>query len=72
MARVKTVYPVLAAVERNAEGHLSAWCPFCRRWHHHGAGEGHRVAHCINPESPFHKTGYILKKVKPPGEGRRR
>lgn len=60
-------YPVLAAFERNAEGMLSGWCPFCQDWHHHGVGEGHRVSHCINDNSPFKKTGYMLKKVKIPG-----
>ena len=34
----------------------------------HGAGgddggEGHRVAHCHNPKSPYRDTGYILKIV---------
>ncbi|WP_427365666.1 hypothetical protein [Candidatus Caldatribacterium saccharofermentans] len=44
------------------------WCPFCRRWHVHGAGGkdedpmktlGHRVAHC-KPGGPFEITGYRL------------
>jgi hypothetical protein len=37
------------------------WCDYCRRWHSHGAGEGHRVAHCINQESPYLNGGYVLK-----------
>jgi hypothetical protein len=42
-------------------------CPFCREYHVHGSGaagkeiEGHRVAHCHEPTSPFLETGYILK-----------
>lgn len=64
----KTGHPVLAAVERNPEGMLSVWCPFCQRWHHHGTGEGHRVAHCMDPESPFLETGYVIKKIRPPRE----
>jgi hypothetical protein len=35
------------------------WCPWCRRWHLHGVGEGHRAAHCA--KGPFVETGYILK-----------
>jgi hypothetical protein len=23
------------------------WCCHCDRWHDHGAGNGHRIAHCI-------------------------
>lgn len=64
--------PVLAATERNLTGDLSVWCPFCKCWHHHGAGEGHRVAHCTNLDSPFRESGYIVKRVKPPGEGSKR
>ena len=37
-----------------------AWCPYCRRYHIHGAGEGHRVAHCLDDASPFDGTGYYL------------
>ncbi|MBP1934889.1 hypothetical protein [Ammoniphilus resinae] len=62
----KEQYPVLASFERNKEGMLSAWCPFCQCWHHHSAGEGHRIAHCTDNKSPFHDGGYVLKKVKLP------
>jgi hypothetical protein len=37
------------------------WCPFCARYHTHGAGYGHRVAHCGDHRSPFYETGYVLK-----------
>ncbi len=37
------------------------WCPFCRKYHTHGAGEGHRAAHCINLASPFVATGYLVR-----------
>jgi hypothetical protein len=49
------------------------WCPFCKEWHTHGVGEGHRQAHC-HPQvknkntkiqeyvdSPYEKTGYYLR-----------
>lgn len=29
-----------------------------------GDGDGHRVAHCMNPASPFNETGYILKEKR--------
>jgi hypothetical protein len=28
-----------------------------------GSGDGHRVAHCWNPKSPYKATGYILREV---------
>ncbi|MED1205884.1 hypothetical protein [Heyndrickxia acidicola] len=55
--------PVLEAFERNSDGMLSAWCSYCVEFHHHGAGEGHRIAHCTNEKSPYKITGYELKKV---------
>lgn len=38
------------------------WCPFCSRYHTHGAEPGHRVAHCGDESSPFYEKGYVLKK----------
>jgi hypothetical protein len=55
-------FPILLAYERNHEGHLSVWCPYCICFHHHGTGEGHRVAHCSNPDSPYKNGGYVIKK----------
>jgi hypothetical protein len=37
---------------------------YCRRWHHHGNGYGHRVAHCHSQASPYSDTGYTL--TRPP------
>lgn len=45
---------------RDFAGGLEFWCPFCKKWHIHGRGEGHRVAHC-EPSSPYYEHGYILK-----------
>ncbi len=45
---------------------LAFWCPFCKCEHVHGAGlhpgdgDGHRVAHCHAPESPFRRGGYVV------------
>ncbi|MFI5282473.1 MAG: hypothetical protein ACHQ0J_05020 [Candidatus Dormibacterales bacterium] len=36
------------------------WCPHCRVYHHHGAGGGHRRAHCTDPKSPYRETGYVV------------
>jgi hypothetical protein len=37
------------------------WCPFCRRYHYHGAIAGGRAPHCIDNDSPLRKTGYAIK-----------
>ncbi|HEV6968101.1 hypothetical protein [Roseateles sp.] len=34
------------------------WCPHCRIEHTHGAGAGHRVAHCAS--GPYKARGYVL------------
>jgi hypothetical protein len=58
--------PILVAEEDGKTG-LKAWCPFCHMYHYHGKPEGHRIAHCVNPRSPFNQTGYfiVLKKHLP-------
>jgi len=50
--------PVLFTLKIDGGG-LKGWCPYCRKWHIHGDGEGHRIAHCMK-ETPFKDTGYIL------------
>ena len=42
---------------------LRVWCSWCRRWHVHGAGYGHRAAHC-HTASPYRDSGYTL--TRPP------
>ena len=45
-------------------GHIRGlFCPYCLRYHIHGAGSGHRIAHCRNGRSPYETTGYILSVV---------
>ena len=39
-----------------------AWCIYCDKWHIHGAGDGHRVAHCYD-DTPYKDKGYILEEV---------
>jgi hypothetical protein len=38
-------------------GGLRVWCGWCVRWHHHGNGYGHRVAHCTVGTSPYVRNG---------------
>ena len=56
--------PIVLAIERDEKGNLSTWCQYCRKFHHHGTGEGHRDAHCFVEDSPYIRTGYVLKKMK--------
>ena len=67
--------PVLAAfryTNDHRQSWLVVWCQHCDRWHAHGTvgprsgqGDGHRVAHCVPPESPYHRTGYKLWEMGP-------
>lgn len=50
--------PLLQATEDGTTWRV--WCPYCRREHIHGNGPGHRVAHCLNPHSPFLESGYFI------------
>jgi hypothetical protein len=52
--------PVLPALPAHGGCCLRVWCCHCKCWHQHGAGPGHRVAHCHTEASPYHETGYIL------------
>ena len=49
--------PVINVV--HTKNGVKFFCPHCGKNHHHGKGEGHRVAHC-GKHSPYNKTGYIL------------
>ena len=52
-------YPLMLCEEH--KGSWRFYCPFCLRFHYHGHGEGHRLAHCHTVNSPFNKSGYFLK-----------
>jgi hypothetical protein len=62
--------PIIECVPRKDCNGLKFYCVFCNKWHLHGEGEGHRVAHCHKKtnqtyqKSPFDETGYILKLKK--------
>ena len=40
---------------------LMFYCPYCKRYHLHGRGEGHRSGHCSNKNSPICNLDYVLK-----------
>jgi len=52
--------PIIECVSRTDCEGLKFYCDFCKREHFHGNADGHRIAHC-HKNSPFDKTGYILK-----------
>lgn len=37
---------------------VTVFCPFCKKWHYHGKGDGHRVADC-----PGDNAGYYIKEI---------
>jgi hypothetical protein len=54
--------PVLLAYERVVDGATNwvVWCSCSQTWYSHGPAEGHREAHCLDPASPYWRTGYNL------------
>ena len=54
--------PTLPAFECKVDGRIlwRVWCKDCKRFHYHGPGEGHRIAHCRKPGSPYAANGYNL------------
>ena len=53
--------PVLVAVPTEDPKIVKVWCIHCKIYHQHNATNGHRVAHCTVPDSPYKTTGYIIK-----------
>ncbi len=51
--------PTLKAYLASGE-YYRVYCKYCRRWHTHSPFEGHRLAHCDDPDSPYAPTGYNL------------
>lgn len=54
--------PTLPAYEVRCHGAARwlAWCKHCNKWHQHGPGEGHRIAHCEMVTSLYQAGGYNL------------
>ncbi|MBM4041586.1 MAG: hypothetical protein FJ290_24055 [Planctomycetes bacterium] len=40
--------PLLPAVPREDGYGWKVWCRYCKAWHSHGIGLGHRGAHCLS------------------------
>jgi len=47
------------------DGNLRMFCQHCFAWHQHGSGAGHRIAHCLDPDSPYKPGGYVLRLAGP-------
>ncbi len=63
-------YPLLVGFLTHDRRQVKVWCPFCRRWHYHGADEemitrkgSHRVGHCDYFEFGFRATGYYIRLI---------
>lgn len=54
--------PTLTAHKVEVDGvtYFRVWCDHCQQWHYHGPRDGHREAHCRDPESPYWRTGCNL------------
>lgn len=50
---------IYAKIEKNGS-QCSFYCEYCRKYHRHGIGEGRRLSHCINENSPFKDREYYL------------
>jgi len=56
---------VLPAFETADGSQWAVYCSVCKRWHFHGAGAGHRVAHChIRPGMGSYILEYAGKLTK--------
>jgi hypothetical protein len=67
MTANKPKIPVIKCLPRPdfPEG-MMFWCPFCNRWHMHGIGNGPRVSHCFNPDSPHYHSEYKIQMIPKP------
>ena len=54
-----TSIPTLDAYSTKTD--YKVWCRYCQKWHIHGQGDGHRMAHCYLRTSPYMETGYFIK-----------
>jgi hypothetical protein len=52
--------PILPAYKHPNGIQSIVWCRFCQRYHWHGYGPGHRVAHCGSRGGPYMTSGYVL------------
>ena len=70
MVRHRAPIVIAKRVPKRDNDLLRITCPFCGRRHTHGAvgkgspigaGDGHRAAHCVNPDNP----GYYIIEERP-------
>lgn len=53
--------PILhATLDNGRNDRWKVWCQHCEVFHFHGAGDGHRAAHCSSYLSPYKETGYLI------------
>jgi hypothetical protein len=52
--------PVLPAYKHPNGIQALVWYQFCQRYHWHGYGAGHRVAHYGSRGGPYMTSGYVL------------
>lgn len=58
--------PILPAIPREDfyQGN-QIYCVFCKAWHRHGQGNGHRVTHCtVSRNTPHYDHGYYIHRIE--------
>jgi hypothetical protein len=58
--RSRITPPILPAYKHPNGIQSIVWCQFSQRYHWHGYGPGHRVAHCGSRGGPYTTSGYVL------------
>ena len=58
--RSRITPPILPAYKHPNGIQSLVWCQFCQRYHWHGYGPGHRVAHCGSRGGTYTTSGYVL------------
>src|SRR4051794_34248875 len=58
--RSRITPPILPAYKHPNGIQSIVWCQFSQRYHWHGYGAGHRVAHCSSRRGPYMTSGYVL------------
>jgi hypothetical protein len=62
MTDKKEEFPLIKCLPRaDFEGGMKFWCPWCKKMHLHGIGDGHRAAHCTASNSPFNESDYVIQ-----------
>jgi hypothetical protein len=58
--RSRITPPILPAYKHPNGIQSIVWCQFSQRYHWHGYGPGHRVAHCGSRGGTYTTSGYVL------------